>query len=192
MQFEGSITTDGTSVSVYLKHPEADKYGKRRARKSANMVAAEVKVQYMEKNLPACRAAENVVVIDPNKHDILYCQDNSGMTFRYTANQRAVETGSRRFATERQQMKKEAGMDLIESRIPSHKTMNLMDFMRYLLVRRADWDRQKDFYSHPAHTWWKWHAFINRQKSESNLISNLRNKYGENFTIVMGDWSDAG
>ncbi|KNC96297.1 uncharacterized protein SPPG_09538 [Spizellomyces punctatus DAOM BR117] len=152
MQFEGSITTDGTSVSVYLKHPGADKYGKHGARKSAKSLEDEVKVQYMEKNLPACRAAENVVVIDPNKRDILYCQDNSGMTFHYTANQRAVETGSRRFAKERQQMKKEAGMDLIESRIPSHKTMNLMDFMCYLLVRRADWDHRKEFYSHPAHT----------------------------------------
>ncbi|KND01623.1 hypothetical protein, variant 1 [Spizellomyces punctatus DAOM BR117] len=193
MHFEGSITTDGTSVSVYLKHPEADKYGKRSGgKKSANMMEAEVKVQYVEKNLPACRAAENIVVIDPNKRDILYCQDSNGTTFRYTANQRAMETGSRRFAKRREAMKKKAGIDLIESRIPSHKTMNLMDFTRYLLVRRADWDRRKYFYSHPAHTRWKWHAFINRQKSESNLISNLRNKYGENFTIVMGDWSDAG
>ncbi|KNC98695.1 uncharacterized protein SPPG_09365 [Spizellomyces punctatus DAOM BR117] len=191
MQFEGLIMTDGTSVSVYLKHPGADKYGKRGARKSAKSLEDEVKAQYMEKNLPACRAAENVIVIDPNKHDILYCQDNSGMTFRYTTNQRAVETGSRRQQRQWQQMKKEAGVDLIESRIPSQKMMNLIDFMRYLLVRRADWDRRKEFYSHPAHTRWKWHAFINRQKSESDLISNMRNKYGENFTIVMGDWSDA-
>ncbi|KNC97211.1 uncharacterized protein SPPG_07598 [Spizellomyces punctatus DAOM BR117] len=109
----------------------------------------------------------------------------------HTANQRAVETGSRRFAKERQRMKA-GGIDLIESRIPSHKTMNLIDFMRYLLVRRTDWDRRKEFYSHPAHTRWKWHAFINRQKSESDLISNMRNKYGDNFTVVMGDWSDAG
>ncbi|KND04747.1 uncharacterized protein SPPG_00452 [Spizellomyces punctatus DAOM BR117] len=189
MQFEGSITTDGTSVSVYLKHPEADKYGKRGARKSAKALAAEVKVLYVENNLSACQ--ENIVVIDPNKRDILYCQDNKGTIFRYTANQCCKETGSRRFAKERQRMKA-GSIDLIESRIPSHKTMNLIDFMRYLLVRCADWDRRKDFYSHPAHTRWKWHAFINRQKSESNLISNLCNKYGENFTIVMGDWSDAG
>ncbi|KND02296.1 uncharacterized protein SPPG_02771 [Spizellomyces punctatus DAOM BR117] len=169
MQFEGSITTDGTSVSVYLKHPNADKYGKRGARKSAKTLEAEVKAR-----------------------DILYCQDGNGTTFRYTANQRAMETGSRRQRKEQQQMKKEVGMDVIESRIPSHKTMNLMDFTRYLLVRRADSDRRKEFYSHPAHTRWKWHSFISRQRSESDLISAMHNKYGENFTIVMGDWSDAG
>ncbi|KND04638.1 uncharacterized protein SPPG_00355 [Spizellomyces punctatus DAOM BR117] len=191
MCFEGSITTDGTSVSVYLKHPEADKYGKRGGgKKSAKTLEAEVKAVYVENNLPACRAAENFVVIDPNKRDLLYCQDNKGTIFRYTANQRCKETGSRRFAKERQRMKA-GGIDLIESRIPSHKTMNLMDFTRYLLVRRADSDRRKEFYSHPAHTRWKWHAFINRQKSESDLISNMHNKFG-NFTIVMGDWSDAG
>ncbi|KND02057.1 uncharacterized protein SPPG_09034 [Spizellomyces punctatus DAOM BR117] len=114
MQFEGSITTDGTSVSVYLKHPEADKYGKcSSGKKSATTLTAEVTVLYVEKNLPACRAAENVIVIDPNKHDILYCQDGNG-TFRYTANQQAVETGSRRFAKEWQQMKA-GSIDLIES-----------------------------------------------------------------------------
>ncbi|KND02091.1 uncharacterized protein SPPG_02590 [Spizellomyces punctatus DAOM BR117] len=116
MQFEGSITTDGTSVSVYLKHPEADKYGKRSSggKKSAKTLEAEVKAVYVENNLPACRAAENVIVINPNKRDILYCQDSNGMTFRYTANQRAVETGSRQFAKERQQMKA-GSIDLIES-----------------------------------------------------------------------------
>ncbi|KNC97938.1 uncharacterized protein SPPG_06926 [Spizellomyces punctatus DAOM BR117] len=193
MQFEGSITTDGTSVSVYLKHPDADKYGRRGGgKKSAKTMEAEVKAVYVENNLPACRAAENIVVIDPNKRDILYCQDSNGATmFRYTANQRCRETGSRQFAKRREAMKKEAGIDLIDSRIPSPKTMNLMDFMRYLLVRRADWDRRKEFYSHPAHTRWKWHSFINRQRSESDLISNMRDKFG-NFTVVMGDWSDAG
>ncbi|KNC98042.1 uncharacterized protein SPPG_09379 [Spizellomyces punctatus DAOM BR117] len=56
MQFEGSITMDGTSVSVYLKHPEADKYGKHSSggKKSAKTLEAEVKAVYVENNLPAC------------------------------------------------------------------------------------------------------------------------------------------
>ncbi|KAI9096147.1 hypothetical protein DFS34DRAFT_155347 [Phlyctochytrium arcticum] len=42
--------------------------------------------------------AKNIVVADPNKRDILFCKDvNNGTTFRYTSNQRAVETGSRNF-----------------------------------------------------------------------------------------------
>ncbi|KND00087.1 uncharacterized protein SPPG_04428 [Spizellomyces punctatus DAOM BR117] len=54
MQFEGSITMDSTSVSVYLKHPNADKYRKHGARKSAKTLEAEVKAVYVENNLPAC------------------------------------------------------------------------------------------------------------------------------------------
>ncbi|KNC97284.1 uncharacterized protein SPPG_07213 [Spizellomyces punctatus DAOM BR117] len=88
MCFEGSIMMDGTSVSVYLKHPEADKYGKcGGGKKSAKTLEAEVKAVYVENNLPACRAAENFVIIDTNKHDLLYCQDSNGMTFHYTTNQ---------------------------------------------------------------------------------------------------------
>ncbi|KNC96821.1 uncharacterized protein SPPG_08022, partial [Spizellomyces punctatus DAOM BR117] len=40
-KFEGSITMDGTSVSVYLKHPNANKYGKHGVRKSAKTLEAE-------------------------------------------------------------------------------------------------------------------------------------------------------
>ena len=192
MTFEGSITTDGTSVSVYLKHPDADKYGKRGGRKSAKMLQADVDALYVENNLPACRDAPNVVVIDPNKRDILFCQDLHGTQFRYTSNQRAKETDSRKFARQREALKKEPGVDLIESRIPTHKTMHLQNYTRYLLVRRAYWRQRKEFYSDPAHTRWKWYSFINRQKSESNLIANMRKKFGHNFTVVLGDWSDAG
>jgi hypothetical protein len=52
MKFDGSITTDGTSVSVYLKHPDADMYDKP-VRKSKETLKAELDTLYFEENLPA-------------------------------------------------------------------------------------------------------------------------------------------
>ncbi|KAI9106040.1 hypothetical protein DFS34DRAFT_565828, partial [Phlyctochytrium arcticum] len=74
MYFEGSISTDGVSVSVYLNNPDAAQYGNRGGgKKSIKVMEAEVKATYVDKKLPACRTVANLVVIDPNKRYILFC-----------------------------------------------------------------------------------------------------------------------
>jgi hypothetical protein len=100
----------------------------------------------------------------------------NGTVLRYTSNQRFKEVGTRQSQKARQAMKHEHDMDLVESRIPTHRTMNLQNYIRYLLAVRADWKVPREFYSHPAHT--KWNAFVNGQKSESKLLDNMRKKYG--------------
>ncbi|KAJ3001640.1 hypothetical protein HKX48_002780, partial [Thoreauomyces humboldtii] len=40
----------------------------------------------------------NIVYIDPNKRDLLYCMDSSGQKLRYTSMQRDKETKRRVFA----------------------------------------------------------------------------------------------
>jgi len=36
---------------------------------------------------------------------------------------------------------------------------------------------------------YKWYGYINRQKAEAKLIEAIKDKFGENVTIVYGDWS---
>ena len=38
----------------------------------------------------------------------------------------------------------------------------------------------------------KWKRRIKTQRSESNLIKNMKTKFGQDLVIVMGDWSDGG
>jgi hypothetical protein len=190
MVFDGSITTDGTSVSVYLKHPDAPR---RSTRKSKATLEAEVKRTYIENNLPALQMATNVVVIDPNKRDLLYCQDsNHQIGLRYTANQRAKESGARLYRRRREELKRANGIDQLESTIPTHKTMDEQSFCVYLSVRAALSLHRQPFYDLPIHNKYKWKTFINTQRSESRLIRKMHETYGNDFTVVLGDWSDAG
>ena len=48
------------------------------------------------------------------------------------------------------------------------------------------------FYSDPIHSELKWLTFANTQRSEQNLINKMKRRFGNDFTVVMGDWSDAG
>ncbi|TPX43299.1 hypothetical protein SeLEV6574_g05139 [Synchytrium endobioticum] len=69
------ISTNRTDVSVYLKHPNAHRRGS--TLKSKAGLQAEVKQLYIDNHLQVLRPAAKIVVIDPNKRDILYCQDRN-------------------------------------------------------------------------------------------------------------------
>ncbi|KAJ3213247.1 hypothetical protein HK099_007505 [Clydaea vesicula] len=146
----------------------------------------EMKALYFEKNFEVCKAAENIVTIDPNKRDLLYCQDAQGVKFRYTSNQRMVETGSRQRRKKRERLKQASGIDQVESTIPTHKTMILNNYMLYLRQLQLFSNQRQEFYTNSVHNKWKWKTFMNTQQTEQNLIKNMKKKYGNDFVVVMG------
>jgi hypothetical protein len=207
MNFDGTITTDGMSVSVHLSSPSAVRAGGQRktsGKEPDYMKQMREQALYIdvERNLQACRdrgSDVNIVVIDPNKRDLLYCQGQmeggERNFFRYTANQRAREIGTRRFEKERRKLKKQTkGVARVERTLArhSHKTMKLDNFVKYLIARKMADRRLSTFYEKPIHRKWRWWTYINRQKSESKLLSYMRSRMDGRFIVVMGDWSDAG
>ncbi|TPX51468.1 hypothetical protein SeLEV6574_g00279 [Synchytrium endobioticum] len=136
MVFDGMISTNGTDVSVFLKHANAHRRGS--TRKSKAGLQAEVKQLYIDNHLQELRSTPNIVAIDANKRDILYCQDrNSNNNLRYTSNQRSKETGSRHYRKQKEALRSSHGIDVIDSNIPTHKTMDLQGYCRYLIYRSA-------------------------------------------------------
>ena len=193
LHFDGSICTDGVSVSVYLKHPDAPPYASKSTKKSKEAIEAEVKQMYVDNNLPLLRHSSNIVVIDPNKRDLLYCQDrNNASVLKYTSNQRGVESGTRLYCKIRERMKSAARVNIMESNIRSHKTMDVNLFLHYLLSRAAVSIFRQPFYDQPEHRKLRWKRFINTQKSEQNFINQMKKSFGTNFAVVLGDWSDGG
>jgi hypothetical protein len=83
-------------------------------------------------------------------------------------------------------------MDEFESSILTHKTMDQQSFCVYLSVRTALSRQRQPFYDLPMHRKWKWRTLVNTQKSEARLIRKMHETYGNDFTVVLGDWSDAG
>jgi hypothetical protein len=48
------------------------------------------------------------------------------------------------------------------------------------------------FYDLPLHNQYKWKTFVNTQKSEARLLRKMHQTYGNDFTVFLGDCSDAG
>ncbi|KAJ3025278.1 hypothetical protein HDV00_012841 [Rhizophlyctis rosea] len=192
MRFDGTVWTDGYSLTVHISHPDA-RSGQKAIRKSKATLQAEVRGQYVENNLVRLRLAQNIMVGDPNKRDLIYCQDTlTGTKFRYTSNHRAVETGSREFRKKRERMKRQSGIDKLESGIPTHKTMDLQGYCRYLAAFAGSEAERQSFYDRDIHRRVRFNSYRNTQRTEAKMIVNMREHYGDDFVVVMGDWSDAG
>jgi len=111
---------------------------------------------------------------------------------RYTLNQRKVETKARLYEKKRLQLKQQYGIDEVERRLPSSKSMDAGQFTRYLQgVWRVEW-RLEHFYGDPVHRRWRLNVYINKRRSEDRFINRLRAMYGDDIVIVIGDWNNAG
>ncbi|KAI8816636.1 uncharacterized protein EV422DRAFT_561506 [Fimicolochytrium jonesii] len=153
----------------------------------------EVKQLYFEHHIAELREAPNIVSIDPGKRDLLFCRDiKKERPFRYTSNQRAVETKSRYFQRDMRERKINAGIADMESHIPSHKSMNIEAFSAFIVDHVHADPALDEFYRDEIHIARRFKAFSLRQKSESKLIKNMRRRYGKHFSVILGDWSDAG
>ncbi|TPX62057.1 hypothetical protein PhCBS80983_g00677 [Powellomyces hirtus] len=114
-QFDGTISTDGTGISVMLKSPLASKAGSGgpRRRMTKAMRKTELKRMYIDHpaNLTRLQQADaagsrrQIILIDPNKRDLLFMKEmhkpgvqgaNACRTMRYTSSQRANDTRERR------------------------------------------------------------------------------------------------
>ncbi|KAI8818442.1 uncharacterized protein EV422DRAFT_602664, partial [Fimicolochytrium jonesii] len=153
----------------------------------------EVQQLYFEHHIAQLREAPNIVCSDPGKRDLLFCRDiKKERPFRYTSNQRAVETKSRYFQRDMREQKINAGIAEMESHIPLHKSMNIEAFSAFIVDYEHTDPALDEFYQDEIHVACRFKAFSLRQKSESKLIKNMRHLYGKHFAAILGDWSDAG
>ena len=183
-KFDGLMSTDGTSVSVYFKSTDSSKkkYGCSKSKK--NLLQQNQELYYDNHLIDISYNQENLVVIDPNKRDLLYFQGANGNKMRYTSNQRSVETGAKVIRKKQQYLKHLCSIDLLESQIPTCKTMDLEKYELYLRTRTSTMEKRKTFYKNKEFSKMKWKSYIKTQRSES--------KFGQDMMIVIGDWSDAG
>ncbi|KAI8817344.1 uncharacterized protein EV422DRAFT_570689 [Fimicolochytrium jonesii] len=85
-----------------------------------------------------------------------------------------------------------AGIAEMESHIPSHKSMNIEAFSAFIVDYEHADPALDEFYQDEIHVARRFKAFSLRQKSESKLIKNMQRLYGKHFSVILGDWSDAG
>ncbi|KAJ3006195.1 hypothetical protein HKX48_000250, partial [Thoreauomyces humboldtii] len=195
LEFGHSIYTDGVAVSISMQPPGDKKksMGKKKSPSKAEQKRTlDAKYVSVPENIFALQIADtnaNIVYIDPNKRDLLYCMDSSGQKLRYTSMQRDKETKRRVFAKERERR----AQDLNDLVTPPSKTVEHRAFEAYIRFQVQHGPRLTNFYASRdnAHPTERLKAYSLKQRSEAKLINAMKAKFGA-FTIVLGDWSDGG
>ena len=180
--------------------------------------------QYIEKqdDIEGLLSEKNYVCIDPGLSDLIYCMDViQKTTFRYTQAQRNHEIRNKRYREIVEEINKETIIKIdnehqriikklnpnstigtkkhvkqLESEL-SHfnsKTCDFHEFMNYLKVKNLINYYLFKQYAKRIFRKLKWNRFMNRQRSESNMLNKFEDTFGyPEFTdVIMGDYDNGG
>jgi len=200
-KFSHMIRTDGVSCCVLFVR--VDKNGKPLPKTWQNkQCCQEENIDYIEKvELTEELKKMKVVCADPNYSDLIYCgsKDDNGnlQTFRYTQNQRRLETRMKKYNKIKDKLNKETlinekSIKEIETELSTlnSKTCNYDKFKNYCIEKNKINHQLYSHYEQRCFRKFKLNSFTNTQKSELKMVKNFSNKYGspDNTIFVMGDY----
>jgi RNase H-fold protein (predicted Holliday junction resolvase) len=158
---------------------------------------------------------KNVVCIDPNKRDLMYCgtyKNNEFKHFRYTQMQRRKETQNKNHKIIRKELekkiikkKREDGKNKrwrkeddktlkeyeLEKTKYSMKSINTNKISENINETEKINFQIKKNYEKKIYRKLEWNRYINREKTESKMIKNFGEKMGkkEDTVVIVGDYS---
>jgi hypothetical protein len=199
-QFNYMIKTDGVSISILFVRTGED--GNPLKKQKGKKYKEQTDCEYIEKaNLTEEQKKMKIITIDPNDGgDLIYCgsknKNNKLETFRYTQNQRRLETRTKKYIKITEKVNTETKINnqtikQIESTLSvlNSKTVNLDEFKKYIQEKNKVNKLLYEHYQQEFFRKFKLNKFINMQKSEAKMIENFKNKFGtpDKVIIVFGD-----
>lgn len=135
-----------------------------------------------------------IVVIDPGKRSPLYMYGGNDKYFNYTNSMRISETKRLKYQTLRENYKVKNNVNEIEKELSkwNSKTCNIWDFMMYSKIKVEINNKLYAFYSDKYFRKLKWFTYINTKRHEANLMNKIGEVYGEDCTLIIGDWNESG
>jgi len=218
-KFNYMIKTDGVGCSVLLVKLKdgTPVYITSKMQKNVK-TKLESLDKYIE-NVEITKEMKNkrIVTCDPNLSDIVYCvsknikekvivdennklkviDDEEIITFRYTQNQRRLETRNKKYNKLQDSINKETKINKrtvkeIESELSNYnsKTTNYSNFIEYCKKKNKVNRILFAHYSQKIFRKLKFNRYTNTQKSESKMIKNFSNKFGkpDECTVILGDY----
>jgi hypothetical protein len=192
-RFNDSILTDGISCCLLMVKEEL--YGKRYKKKKKVKIEEPYIHELPEDGLKSFDKRE-IVGIDPNMGNLLFCMGSEGKRLRYTNSQRRVECKKKKFDAYNEERfgecidgKTVKEWETLLSDFDS-KTLDGDFYKRYLQERFRVDEQLKKFYSRDCFRKLSLHSFMNRRNSELKFMKKFMNKYGnkDEAIVCIGDW----
>lgn len=131
------------------------------------------------------------IFIDPGKRSLFTMMDDDGKYFSYTNKQRINETKRLKYQALLKNYKDKLEITSKENTLSGYnsKTCNVVKFKEYITEKLKVNNELYALYQKEKFRQYKWYAYINKKRSEDNMVNKIINKYSKDHIIIIGDWS---
>lgn len=133
----------------------------------------------------------NWVCCDPGKRVLLYLKNKNGKRLRYTNKEYIKNTKRLKYRRLLQNYKNKTNISKIENKLSiySSKTCNYKKFKKFIKEKNKLNKVLEEKYQQEIFRKYNWYSYINKKKTESKIINKIKDEFGKDIILVMGDWS---
>ena len=131
------------------------------------------------------------IFIDPGKRSLFSMMDDDGNYFSYTNRQYLKETKRLKYHALLKNHKEKIGITEIEEGLNkfNSKTCNIEKFQEYVIAKIKANEKLVPLYQELKFRKYKLYSYINKKRTEDNMVNKIVNKYSKDHIIIIGDWS---
>ena len=117
--------------------------------------------------------------------------DDEGKYFSYTNRMYLKETKRLKYQTLLKNYKDKIGITKIEEGLNKYnsKTCNIEKFQEYINAKIKANETLVPLYQEQKFRQYKWYGYINKKRTEDNMVNKIVKKYSKDHIIIIGDWS---
>jgi hypothetical protein len=131
------------------------------------------------------------IFIDPGKRSLFSMMDDDGNYFSYTNRMYLKETKRLKYQSLLKNYKDKIGITEIEEGLNKYnsKTCNIAKFQEYITSKIKANEKLVPLYQQLKFRQYKWYSYINKKRTEDNMVNKIAKKYSKDHIIIIGDWS---
>lgn len=132
----------------------------------------------------------NLVYVDPGKIRLYTMINDEGKVFKYSNREYMKRIKKDEYYKKLTKLRKKLNILENEKILSdySSKTCNYFKFLMYVKVKNGVNCTSQEEYRNKIFRQYKWYSYIMKQRETSRLIKNIKETYGENCKLIMGDW----
>ena len=146
--------------------------------------------QYID-DVPKQELEGKHIFIDPGKRSLFTMMDDDGKFFSYTNRMYLKETKRLKYQALLKNYKDKIGISVIEEELnkQNSRSCNIKKFKEYVDAKIKANGELTPLYQDNKFRRYKWYAYINKKRTEDNMVNKVIEKYSKDHKIIIGDWS---
>jgi len=131
------------------------------------------------------------IFIDPGKRSLFTMMDDEGKFYSYTNKQRVNETKRLKYQNILKKYRDELDITSKENELSSYnsKSCNITSFNEFITKKINTNEVLYKLYQNNKFREYRWYAFINKKRTEDNMLNKIEKTYTKDSIIIIGDWS---